>query len=232
MTAHEFLQQDGLDVSKFVERHNRMAKKTGLKGGLEATRAYFALATLYGDVGGSYEPERLDWYRAQYATELPNPLPAKCMYVHVTETAVTMILRDGNKRGQNVDQNLSQASPQLANMLRLWMPYAASAQADKAHPHVIFQFTSDSYGACYGDGGPYGKLIKRAFDTADMDPQQDADKEWAPNDRRGLGCDWARKVVGRARRGVVCQDGEKHDDAAAATQGHAPATERSSYRAV
>ena len=98
VTAHEFLQQDGLDVSKFVERHNRMAKKTGLKGGLEATRAYFALATLYGDVGGSYEPERLDWYRAQYATELPNPLPAKCMFVHVTETAVTMILRDGNKR--------------------------------------------------------------------------------------------------------------------------------------
>eukprot|EP01050_Picozoa_sp_SAG11_P023788 SAG11_NODE_4889_length_1732_cov_8.502143_1_plen_155_part_00 len=154
------------------------------------------------------------------------------MFVHVTKTAVTMILRDGNKRGQNVDQNLSQASPQLANMLRLWMPYAASAQVDKLYPHVFFQFTSARYGACYDDGGPYGKMIKRAFDTADMNPQQDADKEWARNDRRGMGCDWARKVVGRARRGVVCQDGEKHDDAAAATQGHAPATERSSYQAV
>ena len=115
-------------MSKFVERHNRIARKTGLKGGLEATRAYFALATMYGDVGGSYEPERLDWYRAQYTSELPDPLPAKCMFVHVTETAVTMVLRDGNNRGQDVDQKLSKVAPQLANMLRLWMPYAAFAQ--------------------------------------------------------------------------------------------------------
>ena len=54
-----FLSQENLNVSKFVDRKSSLAKKTGLKAGLEKTRAYFALASLYGDVGSTYEPERL-----------------------------------------------------------------------------------------------------------------------------------------------------------------------------
>ena len=45
-------------------------------------------------------------------------------------------------------------------------------------------------------------------------------------------CDWARKIIGRARRGVVCKEGEQRDDAAAATQGHSANTERAKYRAM
>jgi hypothetical protein len=155
LDVFEFLSQDNLDVSKFFDRHCARAKKTGLKGGLQKTRAYFALASLYGDVGGSYEPERLDWYRAQFVTELPEPLPAKCMFVHVTEAAVTMVLRDGNKNGQDVNQDLTATAPRLAEMLQLWMPHAASAQPDNAHPLVdnfgdrgsmIFGFRGDGCG--------------------------------------------------------------------------------------
>ena len=227
-----FLSQDNLNISKFLDRHCARAKKTGLKGGLEKTRAYFALASLYGDVGGSYEPERLDWYRAQFATELPEPLPARCMFVHVTEAAVTMVLRDGNKNGQNVNQDLTATTPRLAEMLRLWMHHAASAQPDNAHPFVIFKTENKSYGTSYDNSGAHGKLVARAWKVARCNPQDDADKEWANNDKHGLGCDWARKVTGRARRGVVCKEGEQCDDVAAAAQGHSATTERASYRAL
>jgi hypothetical protein len=232
LDVFEFLSQDNLDISKFLDRKSSLAKKTGLKGGLDKTRAYFALASLYGDVGGSYEPERLDWYRAQFVTELPEPLPAKCMFVHVTEAAVTMVLRDGNKNGQDVNQDLTATAPRLAEMLQLWMPHAASAQPDNAHPFVFFKQENDGYGKSYDNSGAYGKLVKRAWKVAGVNPQEDAAKEWASNDRHGLGCGWARTITGRARRGVVCREGEQRDDAAAAAQGHSATTERASYRAL
>jgi len=232
LDAFSFLSQNNLDISKFLDRKSSLAKKTGLKGGLDKTRAYFALATLYGDVDGSYEPERLDWHRAQYTTELPEPLPAKCMFVHVTDAAVTMVLRDGNKNGQDVNQDLTATAPRLAEMLRLWMPYAASAQPDNANPFVVFKHEQESYGTPYSESKSYAKMVKRAWKVVGVNPQEDAAKEWASNDRHGLGCGWARTITGRARRGVVCREGEQRDDAAAAAQGHSAATERASYRAL
>ena len=108
-----------------------------IKDGLKHVTHYFALATLYGDVGGTYEPQRMDWYRARYATDLPDLLPAKCMYVHVTNDSVELILRGGNKAGQDADQDLSDVSPLLASTLREWMPHAKSAQPGEEYPHVI-----------------------------------------------------------------------------------------------
>jgi hypothetical protein len=243
----DFLSQENLDVSKFLER------RLGKKKGLERTRAYFALATLYGDVDGTYEPQRLDWYRAQFTTSLPdgwelvekkesagksvlpdpNPLPKTCMFVLITEENVVMVLRDGNKNGQNVDQDLTVKAPNLAAMLRLWMEHARSAQLEQAtYPFVVFKTGEESYGKSYDDSSAYGKLIKRAWKTADVNPQEDAEKEWATNDKKGVGCDWARKVTGRARRGVVCKKGEQRDDMGTAAQGHSASTERTSYRAL
>jgi hypothetical protein len=237
--VHKFLSQENLDISKFVDRHKAVAKRAGLKRGLEQTRAYFALATLYGDKDGRYEPQRLDWFRAQFVTELPTDLPSKCMYIHVTDTNVEMILRGGNKMEQDGDQNLTDVSPLIAEMLRLWHPYAASAQPDTAEPYAIFKQEQQSYGAGYNDSGDdyqsnnaYQKLVARAWKVAGINSQEDADKEWLVSDRHGKGCDWARKVTGRARRGVVCKEGERHDDSAASAQGHAPTTERASYRAL
>jgi hypothetical protein len=68
-----------------------------------------------------------------------NPLPARCMYVLVTDEQVTMVLRDGNKNGQNVDQDLTTESPKFAEMLRLWMPHATSAQQAETNPFVVFK---------------------------------------------------------------------------------------------
>jgi hypothetical protein len=240
----DFLSQENLDVSKFLER------RLGKKKGLQRTRAYFALATLYGDVDGTYEPQRLDWYRAQFTTSLPdgwelvesagksilpdpNPLPKTCMFVLITEEKVAMVLRDGNKNGQNVDQDLTVKAPNLAAMLRLWMEHARSAQPEQAtYPFVVFKTGEESYGKSYDDSSAYGKLIKRAWKTADVNPQEDAEKEWATNDKNGFGCDWTRKVTGRARRGVVCKKGEQRDNMGTAAQGHSASTERTSYRAL
>ena len=102
-------------------------------------------------------------------------------------------------------------SPLLAEMLRLWFPYAASAQPGAAAPHVIFKQEKQSYGTSY-DGNAYQKMVARAWKVADVNPQEDAAKERQDNDRHGKGCDWARNVIGRARRGVVCQEGEQHDN--------------------
>ena len=154
------------------------------------------------------------------------------MFVHVTDAAVTMVLRDGNKNGQDVNQDLTATAPRLAEMLQLWMPHAASAQPDNAHPFVFFKHENDGYGKSYDNSGAYGKLVKRAWKVAGVNPQEDAAKEWASNDRHGLGCGWARTITGRARRGVVCREGEQRDDAAAAAQGHSATTERASYRAL
>ena len=255
-----FLSQENLDVSKFLNKKNAPARKFGVTKGLEQVQGYFCLATLYGEADGSYEPQRLDWYRAQYTTSLPdgwkmvkemvngketvklptkNPLPKRCMFVLVTDEQVWMVLRDGNKNGQNVDQDLTTESPNFAEMLRLWMPHAASAQQTETNPFVVFKHEQVSYGKPYNESGAYGKIVKRAWVNdkgvpmlGDVNPQEDANKEWAQEDKHGLGCDWARKVTGRAHRGVVCKEGEKRDDAAAVTQGHSAATERASYRAV
>ena len=236
-----FLSQDNLDVSKFLGRKSALAKKTSLKKGLEQTRAYFAVATLYGEVGGSYEPERLDWCRAQFTTNF-RTLPKSCMFVLVAEEQVTMILRDGNKNGQDVDQDLTAVAPGLAGMLRLWMPHAVSAQPNKSEPFVIFKTENESYGKGFDDSSAYGKAVTRAWvnkkgqsKLGDINPQYDADKEWIKEGEKkvaGLGCGWARTVTGRARRGVVCKEGEQRDDAAAAAQGHSATTERASYRAL
>ena len=247
----QFLSQENLDVSVFLDRHHRLAKKTGLKQGLAQTRAYFALATLYGEANGTYEPQRLDWYRAQFATCLPdgwelvwdastgkfilpdpNPLPSTCMFVLITEQKVVMVLRGGNKNGQNVDQDLTDVAPKLAAMLRHWMTHARSAQPALTHPFVTFKTEEASYGTGCADSGVYSKMIERAWKIADLNPQEDADKETAANDRHGLGCDWARKVTDRARRGVVCKIGEERDNAGACAQGHNANTERAKYRTL
>ena len=204
------------------------AGKMGIKDGLKHATHYLALATLYGDVGGTYEPQRMDWYRAQYATELPDPLPAKCMYVHVTDDSVELILRGGNKAYQDVDQDLSDVSPLLAGTLRKWMPHAKkSAQPDEEYPHVIFKTAwQKTYGQAFTNkSDDYGSMVNRAWTMAKVNPHEDAKT-------KGRGCDWARAVTGRARRGVVCKEGEKADNAAATAQGHAPATERDHYRSI
>ena len=254
-----FLSQDNLDVSRFLGRKSALAKKTRVKIGLEETLSYFALATLYGDISGTYEPQRLDWHRAQFTTSLPDgwemvngklpdntPLPKSCMYVLVIEEQVTMVLRGGNKNEQDVDQHLTAQAPELAAMLRLWMPHAASAQPDEPKPFVIFKTTDvdkktkeHNYGKSFSDGGAYGKLVKRAWvDSANVprlgsvNPHDDATKEQEASDRHGFGCGWARTVTGRARRGVVDKNGEQRDDMAAASQGHSASTERAAYRAM
>eukprot|EP01043_Picozoa_sp_COSAG02_P081799 COSAG02_NODE_20172_length_845_cov_1.286863_2_plen_113_part_00 len=112
------------------------------------------------------------------------------------------------------------------------MPHAASAQQDKTNPFVVFKHEQESYGTPYSESNSYGKMVKRAWKVAGVNPQEDANKEWAQEDKHGLGCDYARKVIGRARRGVVCKDGEQRDDVAAATQGHSVRTERAKYRAM
>ena len=88
-----------------------------------------------------------------------------------------------------------------------------------------------NYGTGYNDNS-YNKMIGRAWKTAGCNPQEDAEQEWAANDRYGLGCDWARKVTARARRGVVCKTGEQHDNAGVAAQGHSASTERAKYRTL
>jgi hypothetical protein len=255
----EFLSQDNLDISRFLNKKNAPAKKFGVTKGLEQVQGYFCLATLYGDVGGTYEPQRLDWYRAQFTTSLPdgweldddgklpenNPLPKRCMFVLVTQEQVMMVLRGGNKNEQDVDQDLTAEAPELAAMLCLWMPHAASAQQDEANPFVSFKITdidrvskSSNYGECFGDNS-YTALVKRAWvnkkgmpKLGGVNPHVDALKEWEATDRHGFGCGWARTVTGRARRGVVDKDGEQRDDAAAVAQGHSANTERAAYRAM
>lgn len=201
-----------------------------IKDGLKHVTHYFALATLYGDVGGTYEPQRMDWYRARYATDLPDLLPAKCMYVHVTNDSVELILRGGNKAGQDADQDLSDVSPLLASTLREWMPHAKSAQPGEEYPHVIFRTGyAKTYGQAFdNENDDFGKMVNRAWAMAKVNPQDDAKHENA----HGRGCDWARVVTARARRGVVCKEGEESDNAAAAAQGHTPATERNHYRSL
>ena len=211
-----------------------------IKRSLRDTQAYFALALMYGDVGGTYElrrndggayePQRNDGYRAQFCTILPDPLPPKCMFVHVTDGCVMIVLRSGNKAGQDIDQNLTVKSPMLADMLRKWMPHAASAQTGTDNPYVMFKLQHATYGKQFNEDS-YGKLLPRAWKRMGHDPEQDTKSELTRTDK-GHGCDWARKVVGRARRGVVCKEGETADKAGAATQGHAPATERESYRSI
>ena len=259
LEVFEFFSQDNLDVSKFLGRKSALAKKTRVKIGLEETLSYFALATLYGDISGTYEPQRLDWHRAQFTTSLPdgwemvngklpdnNPLPKSCMYVLVIEEQVTMVLRGGNKNDQDVDQDLTAQAPELAAMLRLWMPHTASAQPDEPKPFVIFKITEvdkmtkeHNYGKSFSDGGAYGKLVKRAWvDRANVprlgsvNPHDDAAKEWEATDRHGFGCGWARTVTSRARRGVVDKQGGQRDDMAAASQGHNASTERAAYRTM
>ena len=175
-----------------------------------------------------------------------NPLPKSCMYVLVIEEQVTMVLRGGNKNEQDVDQDLTAQAPELAAMLRLWMPHAASAQPDEPKPFVIFKITEvdkmtkeHNYGKSFSDGGAYGKLVKRAWvDSANVprlgsvNPHDDAAKEWEATDRHGFGCGWARTVTSRARRGVVDKQGGQRDDMAAASQGHSASTEREAYRAM
>jgi hypothetical protein len=254
-----FLSQENLDVSKFLNKKNAPAKKFGVTKGLDQVQGYFCLATLYGDAGGTYEPQRLDWYRAKYTTSLPdgwemvngklpepNPLPERCMYVLVVGEQVTMVLRGGNKADQDVDQDLTAECPKLAAMLRLWMPHAASAQHGEANPFVSFKITVvdrvtkvSNYGECFGDNS-YTSLVKRAWVNKNgepklgggVNPHDDALKEWEATDRHGFGCGWARTVTGRARRGVVDQDGEQRDNAGSVAQGHSASTERAAYRAM
>ena len=81
-------------------------------------------------------------------------------------------------------------------------------------------------------------LLKRTWtgpaarEFAAPDPQADAADEENPKDRHGYGCDWARKVVSRARRGVIYADDAARSRSGAAGQGHSDETERQQYRTV
>ena len=156
------------------------------------------------------------------------------MFVLITEEKVVMVLRGGNKNGQNVDQNLTDRGPKLAAMLRLWMPHAASAQPTQTEPFVMFKTESASYGTDFNVHA-YSDMIKRAWKTAGCNPQDDADKEPKKEGEKnaaGFGCGWARKVICFARRGVHDNAGEQHDNAGAAAQGHSASTERAEYRTL
>jgi len=239
----------------FLDRYDRRALETGLKSGLTKTRAYFALATLYGEANDAqdlYEPQRLDWCRAKFTNSLPdgwelvfdesakklvlpaaNPLAEACMFVLITEEKVVMVLRGGNKNGQNIDQNLTDRAPNLAAMLRLWMPKARSAQPGEPNPFVIFKTDKKHYGTGFNVHA-YSDMIERAWKTAGCNPQDDANKEPKKGKKNvaGFGSGWARKVTGLARRGVHCKAGEQHDNAGAAAQGHSASTERAEYRTL
>ena len=95
------------------------------------------------------------------------------MFVLITEEKVVMVLRGGNKNGQNVDQNLTDRGPKLAAMLRLWMPHAASAQPAQTEPFVMFKTESASYGTDFNVHA-YSDMIKRAWKTAGCNPQDDS----------------------------------------------------------
>ena len=122
------------------------------------------------------------------------------MFVHVTEAAVTMVLRGGNKNRQDVNQDLTTTTPRLAELLRLWRHHAASAQPDNAHPFVIFKTENKSYGTSYDNSGAHGKLVARAWKVARCNPQDDADKEWANNDKPQWG---THMGLGNAQQGEV-----------------------------
>ena len=77
--------------------------------------AYLCLATLYGDVDGSLEPLRLDWFCAKFVQSLPETLADRCMYVLVTADRVTLHLRGGNKNYCTLPPvDISRQSPKLA----------------------------------------------------------------------------------------------------------------------
>ena len=81
-------------------------------------------------IHGKLEPERLDWFRAQFATDetLPSTLPERCMFIHVSAEAVVMHLRDGNKRGQSVDQDITDAWATAADLCVILLALALLAQ--------------------------------------------------------------------------------------------------------
>ena len=228
LRAMEHLESDTMDVSQWRHRHNQA---------IHAVMAYLCLATMYGDVDATLEPVRLDWCDAKFVTALPTRL-ADCMYVLVTTDSVSVHLRGGHKNGCDVDRNISETSPLLAEVLRLWMPHAQTAQPENNKPHVMLMHVNQkSYGQPFS-GSAYGKLLNRTWTGPDAkelaapDPHADAKPEENPKDRHGYGCDWARKVVSRARRGVIYADQAAADQTAAAAQGHSDETERLQYRTV
>jgi hypothetical protein len=203
LRAMVHLQSETMDVSQWRERKNHA---------IHAVMAYLCLATAYGDLGGTLEPIRLDWCDAKFVAELPARLADHCMYVLVTADRVSVHLRGGHKNNCAVDQNISDTSPLLAEVLRLWMPHAQSAQPDNNEPYVmIMHVEKKSYGQPFA-GRAYGKLLQRTWTGPDSkqlaapDPHADAVEEENPADRHGYGCNWARKVVSRARRGVIYAD--------------------------
>eukprot|EP01050_Picozoa_sp_SAG11_P007340 SAG11_NODE_609_length_8224_cov_5.446154_5_plen_619_part_00 len=230
LRAMAHLESANLDVSQWRKKKNQA---------IHAVMAYLCLATLYGDVDGSLEPVRLDWYTAKFVESLPETSADRCMYVLVTADRVTLHLRGGNKNYCTLPPvDISRQSPKLAEVLRLWMPHAQSAQPQEQEPHVIIMHSEQkSYGTPF-IGKDYGKLLKRTWtgpaarEFAAPDPQADATGEENPKDRHGYGCDWARKVVSRARRGVIYADDAARSRSGAAGQGHSDETERQQYRTV
>ena len=102
---------------------------------------------------------------------------------------------------------------------------------------MVMHVEQKSYGTPFS-GNAYGKLLKRTWTGPDSkqlaapNPHEHAVDEENPKDRHGYGCDWARKVVSRARRGVIYADHAAADRTAAEDQGHSDETERLQYRTV
>lgn len=227
--ATQALDSVTVDVSQWRYKQNHA---------VQAVMRYLGLATMYGDVGGTLEPNRLDWYCAQFVTALPAILPDRCMYVLVTDASVVVHLRGGNKNYCALTQDISAHSPLLADFLRRWAPLAASAQPDEREPFVLFMHAYEkNYGQPF-DGRAYGKLLERTWTGPTArglgapDPHAHARIEPNAKDRHGYGCDWARKVCGRARRGVLEAAAEARAAEGAARQGHTAQTERGQYRTV
>ncbi len=165
-----------------------------------------------------------DWQKANAGT-----------YVEISDTAVRVHYIDRLKptkgdvpeshAGANAI-NITEHAPQLAQMLRDWVPHAANAQPGVDNPLVIFQMENKTWGQGF-DAKAYGKAMKRAWGPlvtkygapAPVKPEKKG--AWGET-----GCTGARHITKQARRGVKNEDQDKENSDAAARQMHTVATDR------